>query len=121
MSGPDIAQPQRRSEARARAAPMAAARGAVSELVQLEGARGNGIAAIQSAAVDACGLGLGKAHCFLALSLLQQQAGGGAVMAEGAEGIGWAGATGGEVEVTVRRSPTALPEPLTISALLQNS
>eukprot|EP00965_Chrysotila_dentata_P003946 128449-Pleurochrysis_carterae.AAC.2 len=42
-------------------------------------------------------------------------------MVERAEGMGWAGAPSGEVEVTIRRSPTAPPEPLTISALLSHS
>eukprot|EP00965_Chrysotila_dentata_P199367 6179336-Pleurochrysis_carterae.AAC.1 len=43
---------------------------------------------------------------FVALSLLQQ-AGGRAMMVEEAEGMEWAGAPGGEVEVTIRRFPTA--------------
>eukprot|EP00965_Chrysotila_dentata_P008531 277607-Pleurochrysis_carterae.AAC.2 len=70
MSEIDIAQAQWRFKARARAA-LAAARVAVKGVVETEGLRGWGIAAIQSAAVDACGLGLGEADCFLALSLLQ--------------------------------------------------
>eukprot|EP00965_Chrysotila_dentata_P048809 1619560-Pleurochrysis_carterae.AAC.2 len=41
VSEPDIAQPQRRSEARAQAA-LATARSAVSEVVELEGERGEG-------------------------------------------------------------------------------
>eukprot|EP00965_Chrysotila_dentata_P140529 4646591-Pleurochrysis_carterae.AAC.1 len=96
MSEPDIARPQRRSEAAARAA-LAAARGAVIGLEELEGQGGGGIAALQSAAVDASGLGLEEVKYFLALSLLQQ-AGGGAGMVEGGDGIRWAGAAGGEVE-----------------------
>eukprot|EP00965_Chrysotila_dentata_P050226 1664184-Pleurochrysis_carterae.AAC.1 len=33
----------------------------------------------------------------------------------------WAGVAGGEVEVTVRRSPTSPPEPQPVSALLAGS
>eukprot|EP00965_Chrysotila_dentata_P183947 6073596-Pleurochrysis_carterae.AAC.2 len=63
MSSSDIAMPQRRSEARARVA-LAAARSAARGKVEPEGESGEGIAAIQSAAVDACGPGLGEAQCF---------------------------------------------------------
>eukprot|EP00965_Chrysotila_dentata_P153240 5064408-Pleurochrysis_carterae.AAC.1 len=115
MSEPDVAMPQRRFEGRGA--------GGFSDCAQrsqghgrARGRKGGGVkgsAAIQSAVIDACGLGLGKAQC------CRRRGSDGEGCGE--YGMGRRAGRLGQSGVPIRRSSTAPPRPLAISALLPNS